>query len=688
MYESYPKPIIKIISDLLSELKKTTRSSKAEAILLDNKIKELKPLITLEQQKNNSMFLCQKANIAFREVAQEYEEHGQELEALKQQLSINETSLAEQFYEEETTSSRKSLSRDSEQNIKYMQEMKELKLERTKLKISNQKEDLAERQEIITHIKLKYDKLKQINDRAYKKQQSALETFNTKCDLVKQISLIKQEFTDNVRIELSNAKHIEMLEDIREEISFLETELLEFNRQKEMSVQAFAQAESLTKQASADQLLAQGKHKGKSDSFLRSAAPKGKISLLRKDNFLLTQPSHHLVQADLIGEIKKKLIEHRDITFLKVNNTKYSIMHLKKDGKPIVNIKPKIDLQNLTLMQQFLDAVNKKITTIEASRKEPQYLEKSASEELDKSELPKQKLIKEIDELCLGLYDIKYSTLHAEDLYKLPNVDLEIIKANLKSTLTAKKNFVVNFITALLPEDDSEISIAGHTIRDQQVIFPFKAKLIDPVSGDITRENAKANLDQLKLTSLIKIKTALSNKLEEKTQNHLKAIDELVAQIQILQTNIETELITIDQVNSEQDAAGGGYALKLYSLEQQLAEQKRTLANITGELQTALASKEQLVEKSADPDLRHGLAEEVKILTIAKNYALNTLEPTTTKPEVPKEKDTPIQKPQENSPKPNSGQIRQATRYAKDKPVTFEKREQARQKSKTRSIEL
>ncbi|MBT5828284.1 MAG: hypothetical protein HOH73_05360 [Alphaproteobacteria bacterium] len=684
MYESYPKPILKIISDCLLQLKKTTRFSKAEAILLENKIKELKPLITLEQQKNNSMFLFQQANIAFREVAQEYEEHGQELKALKQQLSINETSLAEQLYEEETSSSRGSLSLDSEQNIEYMQEMKELKLERTKLKISNQKEDLAKRQEMITQINLKYHKLKQINDRAYKKQQSALETFNRKVDLVKQISLIKHEFTDNVRVELSNAKHIKMLENIREEISFLETELLEFNRQKEMSVQAFVQAESLTKQASADQLLAQGKHQRKSDFSLRSLAPKGKIALL-------TQPSHHPVQADLKGEIKKKLIEHRDIEFLMVNNTRYSITHLKEGDKPIVNIRPKIDLQNPTLMQQLLDAVNKKITTIEARRKEPQYLEKSASEELDKSEFPKQKLIKEIDKLCLGLYDIKYSTLHAEDLYKLPNVDLEIIKAQLKSALTAKKNYVVNFIKALLPEDGSEISIAGHTIRDQQVIFPFKAKLIDPVSGDITRENAKANLNQLKLTSLIKIKTALSNKLEEKTQNHLKAIDKLIAQIQILQTNIETELITIDQVNAAQDVAGGGYALKLDFLEQQLAEQKRTLANITEELQTALANKEQLVEKSADPDLRQGLAEEVKILTIAKNYALNTLEPTTTKPdvpEVPKEKDTPIQKPQENSPKPNSRQIRKATRYEKDKPVTFEEREQARQKSKTRSIEL
>ena len=62
-----------------------------------------------------------------------------------------------------------------------------------------------------------------------------------------------------------------------------------------------------------------------------------------------------------IAELKQNLIEHQDIKYLMVKGSLYTITRTNEAGKPVVEIKPRIDTNNLEKINELLDATKQTI---------------------------------------------------------------------------------------------------------------------------------------------------------------------------------------------------------------------------------------------------------------------------------------------------------------------------------------
>ena len=62
-----------------------------------------------------------------------------------------------------------------------------------------------------------------------------------------------------------------------------------------------------------------------------------------------------------IAELKQNLIEHQDIKYLMVKGSPYTITRTNEAGKPVVEIEPRIDTNNLEKINELLDATKQTI---------------------------------------------------------------------------------------------------------------------------------------------------------------------------------------------------------------------------------------------------------------------------------------------------------------------------------------
>lgn len=62
-----------------------------------------------------------------------------------------------------------------------------------------------------------------------------------------------------------------------------------------------------------------------------------------------------------IAELKQNLIEHQDIEYIMVKGSPYTITRTNEAGKPVVEIKPRIDTNNLKKINELLDATKQTI---------------------------------------------------------------------------------------------------------------------------------------------------------------------------------------------------------------------------------------------------------------------------------------------------------------------------------------
>ena len=152
-----------------------------------------------------------------------------------------------------------------------------------------------------------------------------------------------------------------------------------------------------------------------------------------------------------IAELKQNLIEHQDIEYLMVNGSPYTITRTNEAGKPVVEIKPRIDTNNLEKINELLDATKQTIVEkysllskeeIEAPSKRPR-IEPSPSL-VEARKLWQQNQLKELKTEIIGkiIANAEIDTLQvADDFFTIiKHDDGEVSFTSMTTNATSQLN--------------------------------------------------------------------------------------------------------------------------------------------------------------------------------------------------------------------------------------------------------